>query len=316
MKGSATSAGAPGIRRGGRGRRGASRGLAASRSGGTPGKPRASSRRLSFSHPSGLATRWDGRGGPRTTGVDVPSRPATDGPTPSRRRTDVRPHRSGLQGTRIMTSHRNRAFVGIAGIILGTLSTCAAEAGEWVSLFDGQTLSGWTQGGGKGTQQVGGRGRRHRRLGQAVDALQPQGRLQELQVPRRGQDQRPRQLGHVLPLPQAQRRASPKGYEAQIDSTHSDPIRTGSIYGFVHVYKQLVPPDTWFTYEVEVRRQELARQDRHAHQGHGQRRGALRVHRLRPRPGTRATSRSSSTTRAARSTIRKIEVMELDEHGK
>ena len=42
-----------------------------------------------------------------------------------------------------------------------------------------------------------------------------------------------------------------KGYEAQIDSTHSDPIRTGSIYGFLHIYKQIVPPDTWFTYEVE-----------------------------------------------------------------
>ena len=41
------------------------------------------------------------------------------------------------------------------------------------------------------------------------------------------------------------------GYEAQIDSTHRDPIRTGSIYGFLHIYEQLVPPDTWFTYQVE-----------------------------------------------------------------
>lgn len=43
------------------------------------------------------------------------------------------------------------------------------------------------------------------------------------------------------------------GYEAQIDSTHTDPIRTGSLYGFCHVYKQLVKPDTWFVYEIEVR---------------------------------------------------------------
>jgi hypothetical protein len=43
------------------------------------------------------------------------------------------------------------------------------------------------------------------------------------------------------------------GYEAQIDSTHRDPIRTGSLYGFCHVYRQLVKPDTWFTYEIEVR---------------------------------------------------------------
>jgi len=43
------------------------------------------------------------------------------------------------------------------------------------------------------------------------------------------------------------------GYEAQVDSTHSDPIRTGSLYGMCHVYQQLVEPDSWFIYEIEVR---------------------------------------------------------------
>jgi hypothetical protein len=43
------------------------------------------------------------------------------------------------------------------------------------------------------------------------------------------------------------------GYEAQIDSTHVDPIRTGSLYGMCHVYKRLVAPDTWFAYDIEVR---------------------------------------------------------------
>lgn len=43
------------------------------------------------------------------------------------------------------------------------------------------------------------------------------------------------------------------GYEAQVDSTHSDPIRTGSLYGFCHVYKQHVKPDEWFTYDIEVK---------------------------------------------------------------
>jgi Domain of Unknown Function (DUF1080) len=42
------------------------------------------------------------------------------------------------------------------------------------------------------------------------------------------------------------------GYEIQIDSTHRDPIRTGSIYTMVHIFKQLSPPETWFTQEVEV----------------------------------------------------------------
>ena len=54
----------------------------------------------------------------------------------------------------------------------------------------------------------------------------------------------------------------PPGYEAQINSTHPDPVRTGSLYPDgrlrltpaevkqVVVRKELVPPDTWFTQEV------------------------------------------------------------------
>ncbi len=42
----------------------------------------------------------------------------------------------------------------------------------------------------------------------------------------------------------------PKGYEAQVNSTHKDPVRTGSLYGFVKIYDQLVPPDTWFNQHI------------------------------------------------------------------
>jgi hypothetical protein len=54
----------------------------------------------------------------------------------------------------------------------------------------------------------------------------------------------------------------PPGYEAQINSTHSDPIRTGSLYpdsrlkfskdeqAKIIVKKQLHKPDEWFTQEV------------------------------------------------------------------
>jgi hypothetical protein len=42
----------------------------------------------------------------------------------------------------------------------------------------------------------------------------------------------------------------PKGYEAQINSTHGDPVRTGSLYNFVRVFDRLHKPDEWFTQEV------------------------------------------------------------------
>lgn len=42
----------------------------------------------------------------------------------------------------------------------------------------------------------------------------------------------------------------PKGYEAQVNSTHKDWKRTGSLYNFVDIKEQLVPPDTWYTEHI------------------------------------------------------------------
>ncbi len=42
----------------------------------------------------------------------------------------------------------------------------------------------------------------------------------------------------------------PKGYEAQVNSSHADWKRTGSLYNFVNVKEQLVPDDTWFTQHI------------------------------------------------------------------
>ena len=45
---------------------------------------------------------------------------------------------------------------------------------------------------------------------------------------------------------------SPADYEAQIDSSHRDPVRTGSLYHFVKILEVLVPDDTWFTQRIVV----------------------------------------------------------------
>jgi hypothetical protein len=42
----------------------------------------------------------------------------------------------------------------------------------------------------------------------------------------------------------------PKGYEAQVENTSSDPQRTGSLYNFKKNLKQLVPDDTWWTQHI------------------------------------------------------------------
>ncbi len=45
----------------------------------------------------------------------------------------------------------------------------------------------------------------------------------------------------------------PNGYEAQVNSTHTDWKRTGSLYNFDDIRERLVDPDTWFTQHIIVR---------------------------------------------------------------
>jgi hypothetical protein len=42
----------------------------------------------------------------------------------------------------------------------------------------------------------------------------------------------------------------PKGYEAQVNNTHPDWRRTGSLYHLSDVKEQLVPDDTWWTQHI------------------------------------------------------------------
>lgn len=128
----------------------------------------------------------------------------------------------------------------------------AAGAGEWVSLFDGSTLSGWIPVSHK-------QGACHWDVkdgvivgtGESGMLYSPKGDYKNFKFKAEVKINDHGNSGLYLRAPKPNGNFS-EGYEAQIDSTHRDPIRTGSIYGFLHVYKQLVPPDAWFTYEVEV----------------------------------------------------------------
>ncbi len=42
----------------------------------------------------------------------------------------------------------------------------------------------------------------------------------------------------------------PKGYEAQVENTSSDPQKTGSLYNLSKVTEQLIPDDTWWTEHI------------------------------------------------------------------
>ena len=141
-------------------------------------------------------------------------------------------------------------FVAVAALIVSYVPTVAAAAEpEWVSLFDGKSLDGWEKvgseqsvwevkdgainGSGPASMLVTTRGR------QEISAIGPRSRLTTRETP----------ACTSAPSPSP---VSPTATRCIFDSTHNDPIRTGSLYGMCHVYKRLVEPDTWFTYEIQV----------------------------------------------------------------
>ena len=42
----------------------------------------------------------------------------------------------------------------------------------------------------------------------------------------------------------------PKGYEAQVNATHGDPVKTGSLYNFQKNFTDPTGPDVWFTQHI------------------------------------------------------------------
>jgi hypothetical protein len=124
---------------------------------------------------------------------------------------------------------------------------------QWVSLFDGSTLSGWTaldlRGPGKSKWEV--KDGAIVGTGEASMLFSPKGHYKnfrykaELKINDHGNS------GMYVRAPK--KATFSEGYEIQVNSTHRDPIKTGSIYTYVHVFKQLVPPDTWVTQEIEVK---------------------------------------------------------------
>lgn len=145
----------------------------------------------------------------------------------------------------------SRLMLVVAAVLAFSLGTNAvADDAEWVSLFDGKTMDGW--------EKVGNDASVWEVKDGALSGSGPASMLVCTKGPYKNFRYRAEIKINDHGNSGLYFRTKPKpgftdGYEAQIDSTHTDPIRTGSLYGHCHVYKELVKPDTWFTYELEVR---------------------------------------------------------------
>ena len=136
----------------------------------------------------------------------------------------------------------------VLGLI--TAGSANAEDGKWVSLFDGKTLSGWTtHDGSVGNWRV--EDGAIVGSGPASHLFSPRGDYKDFHYRAEFKINDKGNSGMYFRTEKGP--GFPKGYEAQVNSTHRDPVRTGSLYNLVLIKEQLVPPDTWFTQEVIVK---------------------------------------------------------------
>ncbi len=137
----------------------------------------------------------------------------------------------------------------LASALLFGAPAASAEEGGWISMFDGKTLEGW-----KANERpenwtvedgcIVGRGERSHLFWMKRKCRDCEFKA-EVKISDGGNSGMyfRAQFGPGWP----------KGYEAQVNSTHKDWKRTGSLYNFVNIKEQLVPPDTWFTQHIIVK---------------------------------------------------------------
>ena len=163
-------------------------------------------------------------------------------------------------------------------------ATGADSPGEWTSLFDGTTLSGW-----EAIQLDPNKESKWEVVDGAIVGsgfpsmlFSPKGEYKNFKFRAEVKINDHGNSGMYFRTKKGE--SFTDGYECQINATHGDPIRTGSIYTMVHLFDSSnpPPPDEWFTSGGRGPGREVPRQGRHADPRERQRQAAVRVQRLRP----------------------------------
>lgn len=144
----------------------------------------------------------------------------------------------------------------LLGIAVATDSpnSQAGEKGGWVAVFNGKDLDGWKI-------SYGGKGNEQNSTWKVVDGvIVGEGEVSHLFTPR--DDYVNFEAKSEIMISDKGNSGFyfrtkfgpgfPAGYEAQVNATHGDPVRTGSVYNHVKIFKQLHKPDEWFSYHLKV----------------------------------------------------------------
>ena len=138
----------------------------------------------------------------------------------------------------------------VLGLVLALGAAAADTQSGWTSMFDGKTLDGW-----KATERpenwkvedgaiVGGGERSHLFwMGKECTDCEFKAEVKINKGGNSGMYFRAAFGGAGWP----------KGYEAQVNNSHTDWRRTGSLYGISDTKEQLIPDDTWWTQHIIVK---------------------------------------------------------------
>ena len=140
---------------------------------------------------------------------------------------------------------RMKSFLRIAAL-LGVAACSLSAADGWVSMFDGKTLTGW-----KANERPESWTVKDGTIVGDGEASHLFWMVRECADCEFKADVKISDGGNSgMYFRTAFGPGFPKGYEAQVNSSHKDPKRTGSLYNFKNIYEQLVPPDTWYNQHI------------------------------------------------------------------
>src|SRR5262245_41045012 len=158
-------------------------------------------------------------------------------------------HHEGLET--VFTSFAPRrvtmcAMRTLALLMIAAAALCAADNDGWISMFDGKTLDGW-----KANENpeawtvkdgcITGDGERSHLFWMQRECENCEFKA-EVKISKGGNS--------GMYFRTAWGPGFPKGYEAQVNSSHTDPVRTGSLYGFVKILETLIPEEVWGTQHI------------------------------------------------------------------
>ncbi len=141
----------------------------------------------------------------------------------------------------------NKSLVLLVSVLVLTAGVCGAqEPGGWVKMFDGQTLGGWKANENPESWRVEdgaivGDGERSHLFWMSKEC----GNCEFKAMVKINHGGNSGMYFRATFVP-----GWPKGYEAQVNSSHADWRRTGSLYGISDVKEQLVPDDTWWEQDI------------------------------------------------------------------